>query len=107
MELIPRFSKLNREKSGVFLSHIFTEKELIYCFSRKMPAQHLAVRFAAKEAIIKAISSLSKKTLVLNEIEIVKKSNGYPEINLNNYNIRISLSHCDNKAIAFVVVEKK
>lgn len=106
IETISRFSGLNKKKSKVFLSKIFTEKELDYCFSKKTAAQHLAVRFAAKEALIKAVSLFDKKKLSLNEIEIIKNNDGAPSVNLRGYDIKISLSHCEDKAVAFVLIEK-
>jgi len=107
IELISRFKDLNRKKEGQFLNKIFTEKEMDYCFSKKAPAQHLAVRFAAKETIIKEISSLDKKVPVFNRMSIENNVKGAPLVNLRKYNVKISLSHCKDKAIAFVVVEKK
>lgn len=59
-----------------------------------------------KEAIVKAINSLSKKVPALNEIEILNNTNGVPVATLKGYNVKISLSHCNDKAIAFAIVEK-
>ena len=107
IEPILRFKDLDRRESGHFLTKIFTEKEMKYCFSKKEPAQHLAVRFAAKEAIVKAINSLGKKAPVLNTINIENNIKGIPLVNLKGHNIKISLSHCNDKAIAFAIVGKK
>lgn len=43
-----RFRDLDRKESGNFLTKIFTEKEMNYCFSKKAPAQHLAARFVKR-----------------------------------------------------------
>ncbi len=107
LELISRFKDLNLKKNSKFLNKIFTEKEMDYCFSKKAVAQHLAVRFAAKEAIVKAISSLDKKILSLNKIEIIRNANGVPVVNLKGCDVKISLSHCKGQAIAFAIVKKK
>jgi len=107
IESIKRFKGLDRKKSGNFLAKIFTEKEMNYCFSKKAPAQHLAARFAAKEAIIKAIGSLSKETPALDKIEISNNEDGAPVAAAKGYNLKISLSHCKDEAIAFAIVEKK
>ncbi len=106
IELISRFQDLSINKSKLFLSKIFTKAEIEYCFSKKNPAQHLAVRFAAKEAVVKAISYFGKENVPLNKIEVVKKNNGAPLIKLVGYNIRLSLSHCKDMAIAFIIAEK-
>ncbi len=104
IESVERFRAF--KKNDKMLGKIFTPNELNYCFSKKAPARHLAVRFTAKEAIIKAISSLGKKTLSLNKIEIIRNINEVPTVNLKEYNVKISLSHCEDKAIAFAIVEK-
>ena len=107
IEKISRFRYLTRKKNAKFLDKIFTKKELDYCFSKKPPAQHLAVRFAAKEAIVKAISSLNKRIFPFDEIEIIGNTSGIPAADLKGYNIKISLSHCEGMAIAFTVIEEK
>lgn len=106
IEEISRFKDLNRNKDKNFLNKIFTEKEIDYCFSKKEPAQHLTGRFTAKEAIIKAINSLGEKSPSLNMIEIENDKKRIPLVILEGYNIKISLSHCKDKAIAFAIVEK-
>lgn len=107
IESIARFKSLERKKMKHFLANIFTEHELDYCFSKKAPWQHLAARFAAKEAIVKAISSLHKKAPPLNKIEILNNAHRVPTVAVEGYTIKISLSHCDNYAIAFAIAEKK
>ena len=106
IENINRFKNLDINKDNIFLKKIFTKNELNYCFSKKEPAQHLAVRFVAKEAVIKAINSLSKRKIVLKEIEIINDINGVPLVDLKGYNVKISLSHCKDKAIAVAILEK-
>ena len=109
IEDISRFKDKSIENDGTFLTRVYTQNELEYCFRNKNSAQHLAVRFCAKEAVIKAISNIYEKTLPLNKIEILNHSNGSPYVNileneLKNYRFEISLSHEKQKAIAFVIV---
>lgn len=106
LELISRFKNLHRKKNNKFLNKIFTKREMDYCFSKKTVARHLAARFTAKEAIIKALSSLSEKAPAFNEIEIFNNANGVPTATLKKYNIKISLSHCRDKAMALALVKK-
>lgn len=106
IESIARFKGLQREKSKRFLEKIFTKDEVDYCFSKKAPWPHLAARFAAKEAVLKAVSPLSKNVPALNEIEILNNAKGIPAVALKGYEIKISLSHCDTLALAFVVATK-
>lgn len=106
IENINRF-KLNRTRNKLFLKRIFTEDELKYCFSKKNPSSHLAARFAAKEAIVKAFGSLGKKPPALNKINIKHNLNGVPTLDLRGYDVKISLSHGADKAIAFALLSKK
>ena len=99
-----------------FINKIFTEDEIAeieYCEGKKAQKyQHYAARFAAKEAIFKAISETlkDKYELCWKNYEVVCDENGKPHINIlgiNTNNIEsmdISLSHCKEYAIANVVV---
>jgi len=96
----------------VFLTKIFTDNEINYCESKKnMKYQHYAVRFAAKEAIFKAISSRLKDKFEMSwkDVEILNNEMGRPKVFFINKtlesltNIDISLSHCKEYAVANVV----
>ena len=110
IEKISRFEGKSLENDKNFFNKIFTENEIKYAFSKNKPSQHLAVRYCAKEAVVKALSSLSDITLSYSEIEILNKANGNPYVNLLKYNdkfsIKLSLSHCEDTAMAFVVIKK-
>lgn len=102
------------EKLGdKFLNKIYTQKEIEYCLSKNnMKYQHFAARFAAKEAIFKAISSLlkNKYEITWTDVEVLNDENGRPYVHfLNNiYNIEqidISISHLKEYAIATCIVE--
>lgn len=102
------------EKLGEkFLNKIYTQKEIEYCLSKNnMKYQHFAARFAAKEAIFKAISSLLKNKYEIKwtDVEVINDENGRPYVHfLNNiYNIEqidISISHLKEYAIATCIVE--
>ena len=97
-----------------FIREIFTEKEIEYCESKNQAKyQHYAARFAAKEAIFKAISKLlnNKYELTWKNAEILNDENGKPYINFIDTdigdkieNIDISISHCKSYAVASVVL---
>lgn len=106
-----------------FLNKVFTEKEIEYCESKKVQKyQSYAARFAAKEAVFKAISEFlnNKYDIEWKNIEVLNDENGRPFVNLNidssavnpdfqieNINdvfIDISISHVKETAIASVVV---
>ena len=108
---IERVKQSIEETDGKFCERVYTEKEIEYCESKKIQKyQHYAARFAAKEAVLKAISQLleSKFDIEWKEIEILNDENGRPYVNLlkegiNITDIDISISHCKTYAVASVV----
>ncbi|OGG71139.1 holo-[acyl-carrier-protein] synthase [Candidatus Kaiserbacteria bacterium RIFCSPHIGHO2_12_FULL_53_13] len=104
IEDIGRFAELRRVKDKLFLQKIFTSRELDYCFSKNDPAPHLAARFCAKEAIVKALHSLGESDMSYADIEIIKLSRGAPYVRFvreqNDLHVSISLSHTKDIALA-------
>ncbi|MFH0966485.1 MAG: holo-ACP synthase [Methanobacteriota archaeon] len=112
IEDIDRFS-LDRTKDTRFLKRVFTESELDYCFSFQHPASHLAARFCAKEAIVKALCSFGRDPVNYAQIEIGNHPSGVPfatiqpktESNADQgYEIQLSLSHCKTTAMAVAII---
>lgn len=107
IEDVERFSKLRRIRDKLFLQKIFTARELDYCFSKNNPAPHLAARFCAKEAVVKALNSLGKSNMPYSGIEIMKLSRGVPYVRFlrenNGLRVEISLSHTKNIALALAL----
>lgn len=96
-------------KGQKFLDRLFTKNEQQYCLSKPNPPSHFAVRFCAKEAVIKALNSSGIKHPQQNKIEIVHDINGCPKIlihdeKFSDINFEVSLSHDKSKAVAFVVL---
>lgn len=96
-----------------FIKKVYTEDEIAYCESKnKQKYQHYAARFAAKEAMFKAISQNlnTKYDLDWKNYEVKCDENGRPKVHIigldltNIENIDISLSHCKEYATANVVV---
>ena len=112
VEDIDRFEKWAKSRNAARLQRVYTEAELDYCFRKKRPAQHLAARFCAKEAVVKALSALGLKTHY-GKIEVVKNSRGVPQIRFLNSRIEkeidvcISLTHSKNQALAFAIAGRK
>ena len=110
---IKRIKESIDELKDKFVERVYTDKEIIYCESKKnQKYQHYAARFAAKEAVFKAISSKlnNKYDIGWRHIEVINDENGRPHVNLLNINIPeieemdISISHCKEYATANVVV---
>ncbi|NQT19914.1 MAG: holo-ACP synthase [Planctomycetes bacterium] len=97
-----------------FLGRTFTDEEIAYCLSRKLPTQHFAARFAAKEAAFKAFGTGWRQGLGWKDVEVRVDQLGQPHIYLSGRaaamardmgitDMLVSLSHCTCHAIAHVV----
>lgn len=95
-----------------FLKRIFTSRERNYVKNKKFYYENLAARFAAKEAVFKAIGNLK---LNWQDIEILNNGKGKPMVFLSKKakrltekekikEIRVSLAHTRNYAVAQAVV---
>lgn len=109
-----RIERLCKKFSTRFLHKVYTDKEIEYCESKgENKYQSYAARFAAKEAIFKAISNgLSNKySIGWKDIEIINNEYGKPFANIRNVdfisNIDISMSHVKEYAIATALVVSK
>lgn len=98
-----------------FLTRIFTESEREYCQKQKRPELHLAARFAAKEAIAKAFGTGIGKEVGWLDMEILRKTSGEPEVNLEGAaaafakkrgvsQVMVSLTHAKHYAAANAVI---
>jgi holo-[acyl-carrier protein] synthase len=112
---IDRIKKSVEEYGDRFLKRVFTEAEINYCKSKFNKYQHYAARFAAKEAVYKALSSGWKEGLRWKDIEIQNDASGMPSINtsgkLNSFlsgetQLRISISHSKNYVTAIAIIFK-
>ncbi|MEA3560553.1 MAG: holo-ACP synthase [Candidatus Omnitrophota bacterium] len=111
--------KKTLDKQGdKLIKRIFTAKEMDYSLNKKASTEHLAVRFAAKEAVLKAFGNEKIKSVRLRDIEILNDKNGKPEVNLSNSaeklkvdsgidRIIISLSHTKRFAVASAILTKE
>lgn len=91
-----------------FLRALFSENEKNYCQRYKDPAPHFAGRFAAKEAILKALGTGVQKDIGWLDIEIIGDTHGKPEVHLSERMRKnfpkaiflLSISHCKEYATA-------
>ncbi len=100
---IERIESSIKEHGDKFLSRLFTDQEIAYCKKHKHAVKHFAGRFAAKEAIAKAIGSGFGKSLSWKDIEILPDENGKPIVTMPMYDIMLSISHCNTFAIATAI----
>lgn len=91
-----------------FLEKVFTQEELENAKKRGSIYQHLAGRFAAKEAIFKAMGD---RTLSWQDVVVLNKEDGSPYCKILNgkgkgLNIHISISHVKTYAVACAIITK-
>ncbi|MSR78465.1 MAG: holo-[acyl-carrier-protein] synthase [Candidatus Omnitrophica bacterium] len=112
---VSRIQKAIENQGAHFLSRVFTPAERAYCEPRKRKFEHYAARFAAKEAVMKALGVSQKKRCEFREIEVLHAPSGKPLIRLDakahkrfhlspKTQIEISLSHDFELAVASVLV---
>ncbi len=103
---VARIEQLRERWGRRFLERIFTSRELSYSLTRGRAAEHLAARFAAKEALLKAYGLAS----LWREIEVSNTVSGQPYFSrlppgLKLERVQLSLAHAVGMAIAFVLIE--
>lgn len=98
-----------------FLNKIYTNSELKYCLSKNSKYQHLAARFAAKEAVYKALTTGWHEIATWQDIEILNETNGMPVVTLKgklksflsaDKSLKISISHSRDYVTCVAIVYK-
>lgn len=110
---VNRIKEAIERQGELFLHRVYTDSEITYCKDTgKMEYQHYAARFAAKEAIYKAISNKLPKEIgdIWTKIEIENDATGKPIANLSKLNLEhiesmdLSISHIKEYAVASFVI---
>lgn len=103
---IDRIQKAIERWGDSFLNYVFHEEEIRYARQYKFSAQHFAGRFAAKEAVYKAIGN--NKTLGWKDIKIINDTDGKPHCILKDKKFKnkilLSISHTRHYAVASAIV---
>jgi holo-[acyl-carrier protein] synthase len=110
---LARFRQAMRRGGRAFMRRVFTAQEEAYARARpRTMLLHLAGRFAAKEAVIKAMSQIDpRRVLAMHQVEIRNDALGRPHVILRDglakrVNVHVSLSHVDTVAVASAIVTK-
>ncbi|MEA3328617.1 MAG: holo-ACP synthase [Candidatus Omnitrophota bacterium] len=112
---IEHFKKALDRWNDKLIKRVFTDREIKYSLNKKSSVEHLAARFAAKEAVLKAFGNEKIKAIRLRDIEILNDKSGKPEVNFSNSakrlgensrinKIAISLSHTKKFALASAIL---
>jgi len=113
---VGRMERILSRRGERFLNRIFTPLEIEYCRGRVRPAQGFAVRFAAKEAALKALGIGWQLGARFKDIEVVNQDLGAPGIRLSGrareisrdkgvLKMHVTLSHSGRCALAQVIAE--
>jgi holo-[acyl-carrier protein] synthase len=111
IEEVERIDRLLQNRGKKFLERVFTKGEAKYCMGKARPAEHLAARYAAKEAVAKALGTGFSRGVRLRDIEVIAGDQGAPNIKLHGGaakrlaalgagEVLISLSHTKKYAVA-------
>jgi holo-[acyl-carrier protein] synthase len=109
-----RIGRMIERHGELFLTRVYTEREIRYCQERKRATEHFAGRWAAKEAIFKCLGTGWQRGLCWTDLEIRNDSKGKPGVlmcgaakdlaqSLRISDILISVSHCRAYATAYAV----
>jgi holo-[acyl-carrier protein] synthase len=109
---VKRIKNLMEKWGERFLHRVFTPGEITYCKSKNSPEQSFAARFAAKEAILKAMGTGLSQGIRWTSMEIVNDKNGSPSVKLGkrikdiigDKKILISMSHTKEYAVAQAIL---
>ncbi|MGH9834243.1 MAG: holo-ACP synthase [Blastocatellia bacterium] len=114
---IPRLERSIAQYGERFINRVFTAREIEYCERLARKGERYATRFAAKEAARKAIGAATPvKALSWHDVEIISSTEGAPQLQFHGRaaelakelqvaRAHVSLSHGQDQAIAFVVLE--
>ena len=113
---IARFRKVLERSKERFVQRVFTAEEQKFCTAHHDPVPHFAVRFAAKEALFKALGTGWAKGITWQDAEVLREESGAPVMVLHGeaqkltaakgaHAVHLSLSHTENSAVATVILE--
>ena len=109
-----RIAQMIERHGELFITRVYTQTEIHYCQSRKQSTQHFAGRWAAKEAVLKALGTGWRRGISWRDIEIRNESGGRPVVALRGgardvveslgiTQMLISISHCRSHATAYAL----
>ena len=111
-----RIAQMIERHGELFIARVYTDAEIEYCTARKAATQHYSGRWAAKEAVLKALGTGWRRGISWRDIEIRNDRKGAPTVNLRAgardvmekagiRRLHVSISHCRSFAVAHVVAE--
>ncbi len=111
-----RIAQMIERHGELFITRVYTEHEIAYCSAQLAATQHYAGRWAAKEAVLKAIGTRLVKGMTWRDIEIRSRPTAPPTVKLYGTarvlfersgidRIHLTISHCRSHATAYAIAE--
>lgn len=109
-----RIAQMIERHGETFIARVYTPHEIQYCQNRREATQHFAGRWAAKEAVLKALGTGWRRGISWRDVEVRNERSGSPQIavyggardhmqQLGVAQMLISLSHCRTHATACAI----
>ena len=109
-----RIAQIIERHGELFINRVYTDHEIQYCRSRRAATQHYAGRWAAKEAVLKALGTGWRRGISWRDVEVRNATSGKPSIALRGgarevfeksgiRDMLISISHCRSHATAYAI----
>jgi holo-[acyl-carrier protein] synthase len=109
-----RIARMIERHGEQFMNRVYTDEEIRYCQNRREATQHFTGRWAAKEAVLKALGIGSRRGIAWRDIEIRNEPGGRPVVavrggikdvvqRLGVAQIFVSISHCRTHATAYAI----
>ncbi|MGL4513647.1 MAG: holo-ACP synthase [Lacipirellulaceae bacterium] len=111
-----RIAQMIERHGELFIARVYTEHEIAYCSERKAATQHYAGRWAAKEAVLKALGTGWVKGIGWRDVEVRNAPSGAPSVRFHGgarevlersgiQRVHLSISHCRSHATAYAIAE--
>ena len=109
-----RIAQMIERHGELFIGRVYTQQEIQYCQSRRQATQHFAGRWAAKEAVLKALGTGWRRGISWRDVEVRNERSGSPTIMLYGgakdfidqsviAQVLVSISHCRSHATAYAI----
>lgn len=113
-----RVGRMIEQHGELFLARVYTMAEIRFCQSRKRATEHFAARWAAKEAILKAMGAPWRRGMDWTDLEVTEEPGAAPRVllagatkdlaqTLRIGDILLSMAHCRAYATAYAVALRK
>ena len=109
-----RIARMIERHGDLFINRVYTAEETRYCQTRKQTTEHFTGRWAAKEAVLKALGTGWRRGIGWRDVEVINEPGGKPIVNVHGgakqvveqlgiTRLLITISHCHTHATAFAI----